>query len=416
MLPRDETVVSIIEIIRTLPQGYKLEDLYHYRDQVLKAVNNAKGEWIGWQTGVSPYPKLNYFAPDEQIDLPLNQIDCIYYDGFPRYWRKDWIRECLENWKERLPAARFLPLDLVPPDERSYILPPTAMSQTTRPGGQSNRAKLLSNAFTEFYEKDQSYVFEVLSRTQNTNPLSRRPDSYADLTLTSSTPSVSILMSIYNMKDTIGWTIRSVLAQTYQNWELWIGDDASNDDSLLEMLSPSDTRIKVLQEPHNIGKARMMNKLLQRAEGEFILELDGDDWIPPTAVEHLVQILEQSPSAGIATGSYGCWFRSRQMGCSWKGVVNPNDIAKTDWLAQRHPPVPRMYRKSALEDIGGWLNHAEDWNRVFEDIEVTSRLLKRYTAVSSPEILYHRVIHQDSISQRNRERFPSWSKIILNRR
>ena len=178
------------------------------------------------------------------------------------------------------------------------------------------------------------------------------------------------------------------------------------------MLSVSDARIKVLQQPHNIGKARMMNKLLQHAEGKFILELDGDDWIPPNAVKHLVKILEQSPTAGMATGSYGCWFRSRLMGCTWKGVVRSHDEPKNDGITQRHPLIPRMYSKAALEDIGGWQTHADNWNRVFEDIEVTSRLKKRYPVVSSPQVLYHRVIHQDSISQRNREWFPSWSQFI----
>lgn len=416
MLPKDRTAVSGIEIIRIQPQGYKLEDISRYRLQVLKSVADMMGEWVYWQTGVSRYPKLNLLPSDEQLNLQSNQINCIYEDGFPRYWRKEWLRECLENWKGRLPAARFLPFDLVPSQECSYTLPPASISQTAISRGNSNLPNTLSTALNGFHEHDQSYIFPVLRRTRDMKQISKESEQYTDLTRIPTAPTVSILMSIYNMKDTIGWSIRSVLAQTFQEWELWIGDDASSDDGLLEMLSVTDTRIKVLQQPHNIGKARMMNKLLQKAEGKFILELDGDDWIPPTAIEYLVKILEQSPTAGMATGNYGCWFRSRQMGCSWKGVVNPSDTEEIDGSIQRHPPIPRMYRKSALEDLGGWLNQAEDWNRVFEDIEVTSRLQKRYSILSSPEVLYHRVIHQDSMSQRNRERFPSWSQFIQNRR
>lgn len=408
--------VKVIEIIRIPPHGYKLEDIRRYREQVLKSVTNAVGEWICWPTGSFYPPRQNIFSSDEILNLQSKQIDCIYVSNLPLYWRKEWIKKCLEDWQGKLPAARFLPLDLAPSYERSYFLPTTTSSSTFKSLRNSLSNDQIQTTLTGFCEQDLAYVFPILSETKNNYKIPKNLESHPNLNENSSSPTVSILMSTYNMKDTIGWSIRSALTQTYQNWELLIGDDASNDDSLLEMLTFSDTRIKIFQEPRNIGKARMMNKLLQQAAGEFILELDGDDWIPPTAIEHMVEILKQSPTAGMASGSYGCWTRSYQMGCSWKGVVIPNDTDGIQWLNQGHPPIPRMYRKTALEDIGGWLDHAEDWNRVFEDIEVTTRLLKRYAVAYSSEVLYHRVIHPNSVSQRNRDWFPSWIQIIKNRR
>ena len=209
--------MSLIEIIRTQPQGYKVEDIHRYRVQVLKAVANTVGEWVCWQAGVSAYPK-NLFDPGEWIDLQWKPIDCIYEDGFPRYWRKEWLSECLEDWKGQLPAARFLPLDLVPTQERSCLLPPTSSKNNPRPRENSNRSNPLSTASIRFYEQDHAHISAVLSRTPHTKQMSISPGSCPDLTCTSSAPSVSILMSIYNMKDSVGWSIRSVLAQTFQDW------------------------------------------------------------------------------------------------------------------------------------------------------------------------------------------------------
>lgn len=233
-------------------------------------------------------------------------------------------------------------------------------------------------------------------------------------------PMVSVLVSVYNMQNTLGWAIRSVLAQTYQNWELWIGDDASDDGTVREALAMKDPRIHLLEGNTNRGKASMMNRLLEQATGRYIMELDGDDWLPPDALRELVAAMEAVPLAGIATGRYGCWFRSRQLGCSWRGCVIPDEEKQSkvpitdpghDKGHRPHPPVPRFYRKTALEAVGGWTKRGDTWGRVFEDIEITSRLLNLYPMVRIPKLLYHRVIHPGSISQRSRERFDDWMKI-----
>ncbi|WP_422657329.1 glycosyltransferase family 2 protein [Paenibacillus sp. EC2-1] len=419
MQPNARTVVSGIEIIRIQPYGYSLEDISRYRDQVLKTIVDLKGEWVYWEPGAFRYPPLNFFNPDKpnkQIEHQLKHLNCIYEYNLPRYWRKEWLRARLEDWKGHLPAARFLPLDIAPSNAHSYFLPSTLNGQDTKTSGYCKYSNHLFTGFSGVHEQEREHISIVLSRTQNEEETVKIDTCCTHPTNAYSNPKVSILMSIYNMRDTVGWSIRSVLAQTFQEWELWIGDDASNDDSFIEMMSIPDMRIKILKQPHNTGKAQTMNKLLEHAKGKFILELDGDDWLPPTALENLVDILERSPAAGMATGSYGCWFRSRQLGCRWNGVVQRNDIEGINSQHLVHPPVPRMYSKAALQDLGGWINQSDDWNRLFEDMELTSRLQKRYPIISSPEVLYHRVIHQGSMSQRHGAWFASWNQYNQHRR
>lgn len=93
---------------------------------------------------------------------------------------------------------------------------------------------------------------------------------------------VSIIMPSYNTAQYIGATIKSVLNQTYTNWELIIVDDCSTDntdDVVKNYLS--DKRIKYLKNEQNSGAAVSRNRALREAKGQWISFLDSDDlWMP----------------------------------------------------------------------------------------------------------------------------------------
>jgi len=93
---------------------------------------------------------------------------------------------------------------------------------------------------------------------------------------------VSIITPSYNTGKYIAETIQSVLAQTYENWELIIVDDCSNDDTdevVQEFLQ--DSRIKYIKNQTNQGAALSRNYALREARGKWIAFLDSDDlWIP----------------------------------------------------------------------------------------------------------------------------------------
>ena len=92
---------------------------------------------------------------------------------------------------------------------------------------------------------------------------------------------VSIIMPTYNCGRFIGESIRSVLAQTYANWELLIVDDCSSDDTKAVVGSFSDARIHYLRNERNMGAALTRNRALREAKGAFIAFLDSDDlWLP----------------------------------------------------------------------------------------------------------------------------------------
>jgi len=90
---------------------------------------------------------------------------------------------------------------------------------------------------------------------------------------------VSIITANYNAQKFIANTIKSVLAQTYQNWEMIIVDDCSRDDSIsiIKEYMKLDERIKLIELKQNFGAAIARNRAIEIANGRFIAFLDSDD-------------------------------------------------------------------------------------------------------------------------------------------
>ena len=107
---------------------------------------------------------------------------------------------------------------------------------------------------------------------------------------------VSIIMPSYNCGKYVEETIRSVQAQTYQNWEIIFVDDCSPDDTvkLVSELLEKDSRIKLYQNHRNSGAAVSRNYALREAKGRWIAFLDSDDLWEPTKLEKQVKFMEEN--------------------------------------------------------------------------------------------------------------------------
>lgn len=107
---------------------------------------------------------------------------------------------------------------------------------------------------------------------------------------------VSIITPTWACAPFICETIRSIQAQTYQNWELLIQDDCSTDNTL-EVIQPylkTDSRIKYECNPKNSGAAITRNNALRRAKGKWIAFLDSDDLWMPEKLEHQLMFMVEN--------------------------------------------------------------------------------------------------------------------------
>lgn len=101
---------------------------------------------------------------------------------------------------------------------------------------------------------------------------------------------VSVIMPMYNCAAYLEESVRSVVNQTYQNWELLIVDDMSTDGSweIAKKLAEQDPRIRLLQNKKNSGAAVSRNYALREAKGKWIAFLDSDDvWLPEKLSEQI---------------------------------------------------------------------------------------------------------------------------------
>ena len=106
---------------------------------------------------------------------------------------------------------------------------------------------------------------------------------------------VSIVMPSYNSALYIENAIKSVMSQTYENWELIIVDDCSTDNTqeIIECFL-EDKRIRFYKNEHNSGAAISRNYALRKAEGKWIAFLDSDDLWHPEKLEKQIRFMKEN--------------------------------------------------------------------------------------------------------------------------
>ncbi len=102
---------------------------------------------------------------------------------------------------------------------------------------------------------------------------------------------VSVIMPSWNTANYILESIGSVQAQTYENWELIIVDDASTDNTLEILKSVDDDRVRVFVNETNSGAAVSRNRAMREAKGEWIAFLDSDDLWNPDKLQRQIEFM-----------------------------------------------------------------------------------------------------------------------------
>lgn len=110
-------------------------------------------------------------------------------------------------------------------------------------------------------------------------------------------------MPVYNGLPHLKDAVKSILTQTYTNFEFIIVDDASADKSWQYLKELKDKRIKLIRNEKNLGVAKSLNIALKSASGEFIARMDADDISLPKRIETQVRFLRLHPSIDIC----GTW-------------------------------------------------------------------------------------------------------------
>lgn len=189
-----------------------------------------------------------------------------------------------------------------------------------------------------------------------------------------STPRVSIAMGVYRpRRDYLLDSVESIIAQTFEDWELIICNDGSADnvtEDLLDEVASLDSRVKIVGYPQNKGLAFALNACIENARGEYIARQDDDDRSVPMRLQEQVRYLDGHPGCSFV-GSEASVFDAEGQWGHYDLETDP--VAETFlWNSPFiHPTV--VFRRDILDAAKGY-RVAPETERV-EDYDLFMRLV-----------------------------------------
>ena len=110
---------------------------------------------------------------------------------------------------------------------------------------------------------------------------------------------ITVALPMHNNKETIALTIKSIINQTYCNWELIIINDASSDGSEEIIEGFHDKRITLINYEKKRGVANSLNEIIDRAKGDYFARIDGDDYCYSNRFEKQLKFMKEHPSVDL---------------------------------------------------------------------------------------------------------------------
>lgn len=163
-------------------------------------------------------------------------------------------------------------------------------------------------------------------------------------------PKVSVIMPSYNKEEYIASSIESVINQTFQDFELIIIDDASNDRSVEIIQRYHDKRIRFYQNDKNIGIAQNRNRAIDLAKGSYIALLDADDISTNIRLEKEVEYLDSHPDIAVVFGEFQEIDEKDNIKETYfVSMKNPNYIKARLMVQDIIPNSSCMYRKDFID-------------------------------------------------------------------
>lgn len=208
-----------------------------------------------------------------------------------------------------------------------------------------------------------------------------------------SNPRVSVVMTVYNGARFLKETMESLLNQSFQDFELIIVDNCSQDDSVSIIRSCQDPRIKLIANEKNLGQTRALNAGLKVCRGRLIARMDADDIAVAKRLELQVKFLEEHPNIAAVGGwcqdinAEGKLLRMYRTATDHRVIkyylISCGDL--TEWTIT-HPTV--MMRSEVFGKIGFYKEEPGGEYNYPQDYEYWRRMIAHgYAIANMPEVL-----------------------------
>jgi glycosyltransferase involved in cell wall biosynthesis len=227
-----------------------------------------------------------------------------------------------------------------------------------------------------------------------------------------SRPKISVVMPAYNAAAYLDEAIRSILNQTFRDFEFIIINDGSSDDSspILGKYESLDSRIQVYHQ-ENQGMIAALNRGCRLARGEYIARMDADDISLPRRLDTQLKYIEGHPRIGIL----GTWIysidKSGSKKAPWRPSTNPKMLKWTHFygVCVCHPSV--LMRREVVERLDFYRPEAIHG----EDVDLWLRASSITDFGNVPEILYEYRVWNGSSSHAGSElRKPAHAQLLVS--
>lgn len=166
-----------------------------------------------------------------------------------------------------------------------------------------------------------------------------------------SNPLITIITVTYNSAKYVRDAIEGVLAQTYKNIEYIIADDCSTDETWNIVSEYKDERIVAYRNEKNLREYPNRNKAINLAKGEYLIFIDGDDVIFPTAIEYLLFYANQFPDAALLIQKNYC------NNILFPALLTPKQIFCNNYFGKKNlidsSFTANFFKTSILKKLGG---------------------------------------------------------------
>lgn len=173
----------------------------------------------------------------------------------------------------------------------------------------------------------------------------------------------TIILPVYNRKDCLSRAVESVLKQTYQDFELLIIDDGSNDgsDKVSDFYASIDKRVKVIHK-NNEGVSSARNEGLRHANGDYILFLDSDDEFENTMLEEMFKIVEKFDYDLVICGISNLYYNEMNKLSRIENIIEKQKFVKGNYKILEtfinllkhnkliNGPVGKLYKKNIIKN------------------------------------------------------------------
>jgi glycosyltransferase involved in cell wall biosynthesis len=215
-------------------------------------------------------------------------------------------------------------------------------------------------------------------------------------------PKVSVILPVYNGEDTIETAVKSIRAQTYEDFELLIINDCSTDRTATLIEAIRDHRIHVLHLNENVGRSKARNMGISEARGVYVAMMDADDVSYQDRLKLQVSFMESHPEIAMC-GTWAYMLLPSGRKVEWRRPTEPAVIKRCMLSTNTviHPTI--LVRKKVLDEVGGFDERLEP----AEDYDLYLRIASKYRVVNLPYFLAEYRAHTN-LRYRFREQ---WAKI-----